>query len=57
MATSGKRLDIGEENRVRRLRAAGMTIRAIASAERVSPTTVRKILKNPIAKCHTIVSR
>ena len=51
MATCGRDLTEAERERVRRLRdQAGLSIRQIAREERVSPTTVQKILKEPIAK-------
>lgn len=50
MATSGKPLTTQDAERLRRLREAGMSIRQIAREERLSPTTVQKNLKNPIAK-------
>jgi IS30 family transposase len=50
MATSGKELTQLERDRIARLRAAGLSVRDVAKAERVSPTTVQKILRTPIAK-------
>lgn len=50
MATSGKDITCEEAERIRRLRAAGLSIRQIAREERLSPTTVQKNLKSAIAK-------
>ena len=45
MATSGKPLSEQEQERLRRLRAAGLSVREVAKLERVSPMTVQKILR------------
>ena len=50
MATSGKPLTQQEQDRLRKLRDAGLSVREVAKAERVSPTTVQKILRTSIAK-------
>jgi len=50
MATSGKPLSDQEQERIRKLRDAGLSIREIAKAQMVSPTTVKKKLNNALAK-------
>ena len=45
MATSGKSIDDRDRERIRKLREQGVSVRQVASAMLVSPTTVQKILK------------
>lgn len=48
MGQSGNKLSQQEEDRVRRLKAQGLSVREIAHEEMVSPTTVQKILKSQL---------
>ena len=50
MATSGQKLTPQEQQRIERLRANGLSVREIAKEERVSTTTVQKIIGTAIAK-------
>lgn len=50
MATSGRDLTNAEAERIRKLREANLSVRQIAREERVSTTTVQKILKTSLAK-------
>lgn len=47
---SGYPLTEQEQERLRKLRQAGLSIRQIAREERLSPTTVQKNLKKSIAE-------
>lgn len=50
MGTSGKEVTEAERQRIERLRQAGLSIRDVAKEQRMSTTTVQKILKKAIAK-------
>lgn len=50
MATSGRDIDEQTRRQIQKLRDAGLSVREVAKAERVSPTTVQKILKITLAK-------
>lgn len=49
MGTPGKQLSEQEQDRIRRL-SAKLSVREIAKEERLSPTTVQKILKMSVDK-------
>ena len=50
MATPGRPIDASTRKRIVKMRSDGVSIRRVANAMRVSPVTVQKILKLPIAK-------
>lgn len=50
MATSGRRIDDRDRERIIRLREQGVSVRETARRELVSPATVQKIWKSGLAK-------
>lgn len=50
MATPGRPISQADRSQIAKLRSNGLSIRQIAAARGISPTTVQKNLKTPIAK-------